>query len=131
MIGPGQDEEIKYRFSRPLRIWSGVIAFVTAIAGTITLVVLREWDGLLGMLIAVYGIGDLLAEQLGLGTRLARKIRHATLLWVLVSVAILVLAAMQGVSPIVIAVVAAMLLAWDVFSFRYHRGTRQGQQPNG
>jgi hypothetical protein len=128
---PDQEEEIKYRFSRPVRIWSGVVCFIAAIAGTITLVVLRAWDGVVGMLIAVYGTGDLLGEQLGFSTRLARKIRHATLPWLAVSVAILVLAAVRGVNIVVIAVLAAVLSVWNLISFRYQRRTRQGQLPHG
>jgi len=128
---PEQDQEIKYRFSRPVRVWTGVVCFSASIAGTITLVLLREWDGLLGMAIAVYGTGDLLAEQLGLSTRLARKIRHATPFWLLVSVAILALAAVRGVNIVVIAVLAVVFSAWGLTSFWYQRRTRQRQLPHG
>jgi hypothetical protein len=128
MVPPAhQDEEIRYRFSRPVRVWAGIVCFAAAIAGTVTLVVLRSWEGVGGMVIGVYGTGDLLAQQLGLNHRLARTIRHATLLWVLVSAAILALAAVRGANIVVIAVVAAGLCVWDLFSYWHRRRARQRQ----
>jgi hypothetical protein len=126
-----QDAETTYRFSRRVRVSAGMVVFVASVAGTITLAVLGEWNGVFGTLIAVYGTGDLLAEQLGFRIRLARKIRNATLLWLVISVAILVVAAIQGVNPIVIAILAGIFLVWDLFSFRYQRRTMQGQPPHG
>ena len=50
MIPPAQqDEEIKYRFSRSVRVWAGIVCFAGAIAGTVTLVVLRSWEGVGGL----------------------------------------------------------------------------------
>jgi hypothetical protein len=131
MIPPAQqDEEIKYRFSRSVRVWAGIVCFAGAIAGTVTLVVLRSWEGVGGMVIGVYGTGDLLTQQLGFNPRLARWIRHATLPWTLVSAGILALAAERGANIVVVAVVAAGLCVWGLFSFWHQRRGRQRQQPD-
>ncbi len=114
---PAQGAETKYRFSRPVRVWTGAIAFVVAIGATLTCAVLALWEGVAINLLAVFGIGGLLAQQMGVAGWLTSRFPHAPLPRLVVSVAILALVAVVSGDAAVIGSVAGVLLLSNLMGF--------------
>jgi hypothetical protein len=92
MTSPTQeDEEVKYRFSRPVRLWAVGIGLAVSIAGTVLCLVLRAWEGVVGGILGVSLGVQLMAQQLGVRARLPIRFAHGPLPQFLVSVAVLAL----------------------------------------
>jgi hypothetical protein len=123
------DEGMKYRFSRPARRWVVTIAFVMAIAGTVMFFAVGDWDAVAAFLVGVFGIGGLLARQLGIGTWLTDKFPHAPLPRLLTSVAILGIVAVASRNPELIMAVAGVLFAWNVVQFWWDKRRSEKTRP--
>jgi hypothetical protein len=119
--------EMKYRFTRPVRLSLVTAGFVAAIAGTVTFSVAGDWDAVAGCLVAVFGIGGLLAQQLRVGTWLTDKFPHAPLPRLVTSLAILGLVAVVSRNTALIVAVAAVLSAWNLIQFWWERRRSRSQ----
>lgn len=91
--GAPQDGEVSYRFSRRVRVTTAAIGVVLAVAGIIISASLHAWDGVVGSIIAVFGIGGLLAQQLGIRAQLTSRLPQGPLSRLVVSLAVLALVA--------------------------------------
>jgi hypothetical protein len=85
------DEEVKYRFSRPVRLGAASLGFAFFLGGTIAFLVVRSWEGVVLCLIGVFGVGSLLAQQLGIRIRFAGKLPQGPLARLVLSAAVLAL----------------------------------------
>lgn len=126
MTSPSQkDGEIRYRFSRLVRVWAGIVTLVIAIGATVMSFVLGDWEGVAVVLLAVFGIGGLLAQQMGVGAWLTSRFPHAPLPRLLLSLAALALVAVVSRDTVVIVSVAAVLSLSNLTGFWWDRWRSQ------
>lgn len=125
-----EHEEIRYRFSRPVRLSAVSVGLVFFIAATVACLILRAWDGVVGCSMGVLGVGSLLAQQLGIGVRLTARFPHGPLPRLLASVVFLALVtalvAVESGNTVTPVTVAGVLAALLLVHFWWEKRRSQG-----